>query len=174
MQSLIPVTTGLARGVERLLPALAGRVTAKSIRVPVANVSAIDMVVTLGRPADAAAVNALLHRAAEADPLGVLACSDEAHASIDFNHSPHSAIIDTSQTRLAGDNMLNLLVWFDNEWGFANRMLELAHYWLSGSRLTVPGGPGAALRPAGGLPAADQAAAPDANSRDGDARPMAG
>ena len=130
MQSLIPVATGLARGVERLLPALAGRVTAKSIRVPVANVSAIDLVATLARPASVAAIHACLRRAASAEFSGQLACSEEPHASIDFNHAPQSAIVDTTQTRLSGERLLNLLIWFDNEWGFANRMLELADYWL--------------------------------------------
>lgn len=131
MQSLIPVATGLARGVERLLPELAGRVTAKSIRAPVPNVSAIDLVATLRRPASATAINELLRRAASADFRGQLACSDEPHASIDFNHSPHSAIVDTTQTRMSGDRLANLLIWFDNEWGFANRMLELADCWGS-------------------------------------------
>lgn len=129
MQSLIPVATGLARGVERLLPGLVGRVTAKSIRVPVPNVSAIDLVATFRRPVTVAAINACLRRAASADFSAQLACTDDPHASIDFNHSPHSAIIDTTQTRMSGERLGNLLIWFDNEWGFANRMLELADYW---------------------------------------------
>ena len=62
---------------------------------------------------------------------GLLACSDEAHASIDFNHDPHSAIIDCSQTRTVGPNMLNLVVWFDNEWGFASRMVDVTRRWLA-------------------------------------------
>lgn len=145
MQSLIPVATGLARGVERLLPALAGRVAAKSIRAPVPNVSAIDLVASLRRPASAAAINALLHRAASADFSGSLACSDEPHASIDFNHSPQSAIVDTTQTRMSGERLANLLIWFDNEWGFANRMLELARHWgrvVRGTAQTQPVGLG--------------------------------
>jgi glyceraldehyde 3-phosphate dehydrogenase/D-erythrose 4-phosphate dehydrogenase len=129
MQSLIPVATGLARGVERLLPALAGRVTAKSIRVPVPNVSAIDLVATFARPTTAAAINDCLCRAASTDFSGQMACSNEPHASIDFNHSPHSAIVDMMQTRMSGERLANLLIWFDNEWGFASRMLELADYW---------------------------------------------
>ena len=131
MQSLIPVTTGLARGVARLLPALSGRIEAKSIRVPVANVSAIDLVATLAQPTRIAEVHECLHRAVRVDFSGRIACSDEPHASIDFNHSPQSAIIDTTQTHLAGDRLLNLLVWFDNEWGFANRMLDVAAHWLA-------------------------------------------
>jgi glyceraldehyde 3-phosphate dehydrogenase/D-erythrose 4-phosphate dehydrogenase len=141
MQSMVPVATGLARGIERLLPGLAGRVTAKSIRIPVTNVSAIDLVLSLRTETDAAAINALLHRAASADFAGLLAVSDEPHASIDFNHSPQSAIIDAGQTRVAG-RMANLLVWFDNEWGFANRMLDLAAFWLRRTQPAEAGAPG--------------------------------
>lgn len=129
MQSMIPVSTGLARGVERLMPELAGRVQAKAIRVPVLNVSAIDLAVTLGTEVGAAELNARLAAAAERAP-GLLAYSDEPHASIDFNHNAHSAIVDGGQTRVSpGSRLAGLLVWFDNEWGFANRMLELAAYW---------------------------------------------
>lgn len=129
MQSMIPVSTGLARGVTRLLPALAGRIEAKAIRVPIANVSAIDALIATERPLGAAAANALLGAAAAGSAQRLLACTDEAHASIDFNHDPHSAIIDLSQTRQVGDRLLNLLLWFDNEWGFANRMLDVACHW---------------------------------------------
>ncbi|MFA5123897.1 type I glyceraldehyde-3-phosphate dehydrogenase [Zavarzinia sp.] len=129
MQSMIPVATGLARGVARLLPQLAGRIEAKSIRVPVTNVSAIDLVATLTRGTQVAEINACLRQAVEAGFPGQLAYSEEAHASIDFNHSPQSAIIDASQTRMSGPHLANLLIWFDNEWGFANRMLELAAFW---------------------------------------------
>jgi D-erythrose 4-phosphate dehydrogenase len=129
MQSMIPVSTGLARGVERLLPELAGRVQAKAIRVPVPNVSAIDLAVTLGRDADAEAINQRLCAAAEGELGGLLACSYEPHASIDFNHNPHSAIVDAGLTRVAGHRLADLLVWFDNEWGFANRMLDVAACW---------------------------------------------
>lgn len=129
MQSMIPVATGLARGVVRLLPALEGRVEAKAIRVPVVNVSAIDMVVSLRRSVKLDAVTALLQRAADGCGSGRMAYTAEPHASIDFNHSVYSAIIDGLQTRLSGDRLLNLLVWFDNEWGFANRMLDVATCW---------------------------------------------
>jgi glyceraldehyde 3-phosphate dehydrogenase/D-erythrose 4-phosphate dehydrogenase len=129
MQSIIPVATGLARGVARLLPQLADRVEAKSIRVPVTNVSAIDLVATLSRPATVAEINARLQRAINGGFPGQLTYTEEAHASVDFNHSPYSAIIDGSQTRMCGPQLVNVLVWFDNEWGFANRMLELAAFW---------------------------------------------
>jgi D-erythrose 4-phosphate dehydrogenase len=129
MQSLIPVATGLARGVTRLLPELAGRIEAKAIRVPIANVSSIDLAATLLRPATADEINARLRQASLASYPGLLACTEEPHASIDFNHSPQSAIVDVGLTRMSGDRLANLFIWFDNEWGFANRMLELAAYW---------------------------------------------
>ena len=129
MQSIIPVSTGLARGIERLLPQLAGRVQAKAIRVPTLNVSAIDLTISTQRPVSAGAINRLLAEAAHGPLASLIAYSEAAHASIDFNHDPHSAIIDGSQTRCAGSHLVNLFVWFDNEWGFANRMLEVASDW---------------------------------------------
>lgn len=144
MQSMIPVSTGLARGVERLLPQLAGRVQAKSIRVPTINVSAIDLVVQL-RHADAhntaAAVNTLLQSAAAGPWKNLIAYTDQPHASVDFNHDAHSAIVDGSQTLSAGAGLVNLLIWFDNEWGFANRMLDVARHWLNQAAEGVPDKP---------------------------------
>ncbi len=134
MQSIIPVSTGLARGIERLLPGLAGRVQAKAIRVPTHNVSAIDMVLTLSRDVDAREVNRTLRAAAEGCYRQLIAYSDEPHASIDFNHDPHSAIVDGAQTRMVGPRMLNLMIWFDNEWGFANRMVDVTRCWLTRMR----------------------------------------
>jgi len=128
MQSIIPVATGLAQGVERLLPQLAGKVQAKAIRVPILNVSAIDLMVKLGRDIPAQELNALLIESTNRYP-GLLAYSNHPHASVDFNHNPHSAIIDGSQTRTNGDGFANVFVWFDNEWGFANRMLDVAKAW---------------------------------------------
>lgn len=131
MQSMIPVATGLARGVERLLPQLAGRVQAKAIRVPILNVSAIDLVVRLERDVSAGELNSLFRQAAQSGLRALLAYSDDPHASVDFNHNPHSATVDGSQTRTIGTRMANLFIWFDNEWGFANRMLDVAHHWSS-------------------------------------------
>ncbi|ATE62524.1 erythrose-4-phosphate dehydrogenase [Thauera sinica] len=134
MQSIIPVSTGLARGVERLLPALAGRVQAKAIRVPTHNVSAIDMVLSVERDVGAARINELLREAASGPYAGLIAWSDEPHASIDFNHDAHSAIVDGGQTRMIGPRLVNLVIWFDNEWGFANRMTDVARHWLQATR----------------------------------------
>ncbi|HJV80430.1 type I glyceraldehyde-3-phosphate dehydrogenase [Noviherbaspirillum sp.] len=128
MQSIIPVSTGLAKGVERLMPQLAGRVQAKAMRVPVINVSAIDLVVSFAHDVSIEQINALFSNASS-EHAGLFAYSDDPHASVDFNHNPHSAIVDGSQTRTIGPRIANMLVWFDNEWGFANRLLDVAHVW---------------------------------------------
>lgn len=138
MMSMIPVSTGLARGVERLLPRLSGKVQAKAVRVPTLNVSAIDLVVSTEKPLDAGAVNRLLREAASGPWASLIAVSGEPHASIDFNHDPHSAIVDVSQTRTAGDHLINLLIWFDNEWGFASRMIDVARHWLNAAAGAAP------------------------------------
>lgn len=125
-QSIIPVDTGLARGIERILPALGGRFEAQAMRVPVVNVSAIDLSILVERDVSRAEVNALLREAALASLPNVLACTDEPLASCDFNHDPRSAIVDLGQTRVGGKRLVKVLTWFDNEWGYANRMLDVA------------------------------------------------
>jgi D-erythrose 4-phosphate dehydrogenase len=131
-QSVIPVSTGLARGIERLLPELAGRIQAKAIRVPTVNVSCLDITLQTARDTSAAEINAVLRQAAETGPLrGLLAYTELPHASCDFNHDAHSAIVDGSQTRVSGPRLVNLLAWFDNECGFANRMLDVAEHFLA-------------------------------------------
>lgn len=137
-QSMIPVSTGLARGIERLLPELHGRIQAKAIRVPTLNVSCLDITLQTARDTTAAEVNQLLRTASEAGPLkGLLAYTELPHASCDFNHDAHSAIVDGSQTRVSGPRLVNLLTWFDNEWGFANRMLDVAEQFLAVSTPSV-------------------------------------
>lgn len=130
MQSMVPVSTGLAKGVERLLPQLVNKVQAKAIRVPILNVSAIDLMVSLRRTTSKEEVNSLFIQAAQRQPE-ILAYSDRPHASIDFNHDAHSAIIDGSQTCTNQDGLVNLFIWFDNEWGFANRMVEISQLWAT-------------------------------------------
>ncbi|MGV8841746.1 MAG: erythrose-4-phosphate dehydrogenase [Pseudomonas sp.] len=140
-QSVIPVSTGLARGIERLLPELTGRIQAKAVRVPTLNVSCLDITLLMARDTDAAEINRLLREAAQSGPLkGLLAYTELPHASCDFNHDPHSAIVDGSQTRVSGPRLVNLLAWFDNEWGFANRMLDVAEHYLRVA--TAPEGAG--------------------------------
>lgn len=130
MQSIVPVATGLAQGVERLLPQLTGHVKAKAIRVPILNVSAIDLMVSLKHDISADDINSLFILAAQRYPH-TLAYTDRPHASVDFNHDPHSAIIDGSQTRTNGDGFVNMFIWFDNEWGFANRLIDITQVWAT-------------------------------------------
>lgn len=128
MQSIVPVATGLAQGVERLLPSLHGKVQAKAIRVPILNVSGIDLMLKLAQDVCTSSLNATLTELSRRSP-GLIAYSNHPHASIDFNHNPNSVIIDGSQTRTNGDGFANLFLWFDNEWGFANRMLDATLAW---------------------------------------------
>ncbi|SDH63072.1 D-erythrose 4-phosphate dehydrogenase [Pseudomonas flavescens] len=138
-QSVIPVSTGLARGIERLLPELAGRIQAKAIRVPTVNVSCLDITLQTARDTSSEEINRILRMASEQGPLqGLLAYTELPHASCDFNHDPHSAIVDGSQTRVSGPRLVNLLAWFDNEWGFANRMLDMAVHFLDAAASLSP------------------------------------
>jgi D-erythrose 4-phosphate dehydrogenase len=131
MQSIIPVDTGLALGIDRLLPELTGRFQAQAMRVPTVNVSVIDLSVMLNKNVDTAAVNAALSEAAEGFLDGVLGYTEEPLASCDFNHDPRSGIVDASQTRVSQQKLVKVLIWFDNEWGYANRMLDTLLHWCS-------------------------------------------
>ena len=126
MQSIIPVDTELARGIERILPHLQGLLKAQAIRVPTVNVSAMDLTVSLKRSATSEQINETLRDFAKELPPNVLGVSDELLASCDYNHDPRSAVVDSNQTRVAPNNLVKLLVWFDNEWAYANRMLDVA------------------------------------------------
>lgn len=125
-QSIIPVNTGLHIGIARLMPHLEGKIESLHLRVPTINVSALDISVQLRDNVDAQQVNQLLQQASVQQFPNILGITFEAHASVDFNHDPRSGIIDASQTRVSDGHLLKLLVWFDNEWGFANRMLDTA------------------------------------------------
>lgn len=129
MQSIIPVDTGLALGIDRILPELTGRFQAQAMRVPTVNVSAIDLSVMLDAEVDTAAVNAALESAANGSLDGVLGYTEEPLASCDFNHDPRSGIVDASQTRVSQQKLVKVLIWFDNEWGYANRMLDTLLSW---------------------------------------------
>lgn len=127
VQSIIPVDTEIDKGIGRILPHLDGRFTAQAMRVPTVNVSAIDLTVTVSRPASMQLVNEAIKAAAAASTPDVLACTDEPLASCDFNHDPRSAIVDLGQTRVSGQHLIKVLTWFDNEWAYANRMLDVAN-----------------------------------------------
>lgn len=129
IQSMIPVDTQLARGISRLLPDLNGRIEAQAMRVPTQNVSAIDLSMTIRQEVSPEGINSLLKDAAEGDLKGILGYTEEPLASCDFNHDPHSGIVDASQTRVAGKRLVKVLVWFDNEWGYANRMIDILLHW---------------------------------------------
>lgn len=131
LHNIVPVETGLARGIERLLPHMEGRFSSVAMRVPTLNVSAIDMVVNVGTATSVEAVNMLLESTAGGPLKGILGYTDELLASSDFNHDAHSGIVDGGQTRVTGGTMVKVLCWFDNEWGFANRMLDVSQRWLS-------------------------------------------
>ena len=126
MQSIIPVDTELARGIERILPHLQGLLEAQAIRVPTVNVSAMDLTVSLNCSATSEQINEALRDFAKELPPNVLGVSDELLASCDYNHDLRSAVVDCNQTRVAPNNLVKLLVWFDNEWAYANRMLDVA------------------------------------------------
>jgi D-erythrose 4-phosphate dehydrogenase len=128
-QSIIPVDTALAKGIERILPALAGRFTAQALRVPTLNVSAMDLTVQVSQATSEQAVNRILREAAASRYHGVLGFTIEPLASCDFNHDPRSSIVDASQTRVSGEHLVKVLTWFDNEWAYANRMLDVAAWW---------------------------------------------
>ena len=124
--SIIPVDTGLAVGIQRILPALAGKLTAHAIRVPTLNVSAMDLSVVTERPVSREAANAALSAAADGPLAGILGYTEAPLASCDFAQQTESGIVDASQTDVAADNLLRVLIWFDNEWAYAHRLLDIA------------------------------------------------
>lgn len=124
--SIIPVDTKLALGIERIMPHLAGRFEAIAVRVPTLNVTAMDLSVTLHQDVSIYDINRVLRAASEGALLNILDYTEEPLVSVDFNHDPHSCIVDGSQTRVSHKRLVKCLVWCDNEWGFANRMLDTA------------------------------------------------
>jgi glyceraldehyde 3-phosphate dehydrogenase len=125
-QSMIPTSTGAARAVGLVLPQLKGRLDGSAIRVPTPNVSAVDLCFLPTRSASVEAVNAALRAAATGEMARVLGVCDRPLVSVDFNHDPRSSIFATDQTRMTEGGMMRVLSWYDNEWGFSNRMLDTA------------------------------------------------
>lgn len=123
-QSIIPVDTRLAAGIERILPKFAGKFEAIAVRVPTINVTAMDLSVTLDTNVNINDVNDALKKAREGRLSGILGYSEAPLVSVDFNHDPHSCIVDGTQTRVSHGQLVKTLVWCDNEWGFANRMID--------------------------------------------------
>jgi glyceraldehyde 3-phosphate dehydrogenase len=124
--SMIPTSTGAARSLGDVLPQLKGKMNGSAIRVPTANVSVIDLGFTAERDTSTAEINQLLTDAASGPLKGVLAVNNLPLVSIDFNHDPHSAIADLTQSYVMNKRLVRVLAWYDNEWGFSCRMLDNA------------------------------------------------
>lgn len=127
--NMIPTSTGAARAVGLVLPELKGKLDGTSIRVPTPNVSLVDLKFDAGRATTAEEVNAAVTEAANGRLKGVLAVSDEPLVSSDFNHNPHSSIFDLTGTQIIDGTLVRIMTWYDNEWGFSNRMSDTAVAW---------------------------------------------
>jgi glyceraldehyde 3-phosphate dehydrogenase len=124
--SMIPTTTGAARAVGEVLPQLKGKLDGSAVRVPTPNVSLVDLTFQAGRSVTRDEVNAALKAAANGELKGILDFTDEPLVSIDFNHNPASSTIDSLETAVIGGDMVRVVSWYDNEWGFSNRMADTA------------------------------------------------
>jgi len=124
--SMIPTSTGAARAVGLVLPDLDGRLDGVAVRVPTPNVSCVDLTFEAARDTSAEEINAAMAEAAAGPLVGILGVTDEKLVSSDFNHDPRSSIFATDQTRVMDGSMVRVLAWYDNEWGFSNRMAEVA------------------------------------------------
>ncbi|MBW2312896.1 MAG: type I glyceraldehyde-3-phosphate dehydrogenase [Deltaproteobacteria bacterium] len=125
--SMIPTSTGAARALGLVLPQLKGKLDGYAMRVPTPDVSAVDLSLELGAETDAGAINDALRQAAAGPMSGVLAVCDDPCVSIDFQGDPHSSIVDAAQTQVMGGNFAKLLAWYDNEWGYTCRVVDLAN-----------------------------------------------
>lgn len=127
-QSIIPTTTGAAKSISKVLPQLEGKMHGLALRVPTINVSLVDLVVDLKREVTANEVNQAFIDAANGPLKGILDVTDEPLVSVDFNTNEHSAIIDMLSTMVVGPNKVKVLAWYDNEWGYSCRIVDLAKY----------------------------------------------
>jgi glyceraldehyde 3-phosphate dehydrogenase len=124
--SMIPTTTGAAKAVGLVLPELAGKLDGSSIRVPTPNVSVVDFKFVAKRKTDASEVREIVKRAAEQQLKGILGYTEDPNVSIDFNHDPHSSVFAMDQVKVIDGNFVRVVSWYDNEWGFSNRMVDTA------------------------------------------------
>ncbi|HXN11311.1 MAG TPA: type I glyceraldehyde-3-phosphate dehydrogenase, partial [Steroidobacteraceae bacterium] len=128
--SMIPTKTGAASAVGLVLPELQGKLDGFAIRVPTINVSLVDLSFTARRATTVEEINGLMKAAAAAGPLkGILGYNDGPLVSIDFNHDPHSAVYDATMTKVIGGSLVKVCGWYDNEWGFSNRMIDTTLAW---------------------------------------------
>jgi glyceraldehyde 3-phosphate dehydrogenase len=126
--SIIPTTTGAATAVGEVMPELKGRLDGISMRVPTPNVSCVDLVANVEKPATAETINAAFKKAADGALKGILEYVEEPLVSIDFRGNPHSSIIDAPYTKVMGDSFIKVLSWYDNEWGYSNRCVDLLRF----------------------------------------------
>lgn len=126
--SIIPTTTGAAKAVALVLPELEGKLNGFAMRVPTPNVSVVDLVAELDKAATVEEINGALKAAAEGELKGILAYSQEPLVSSDYNGNPHSSIVDALSTMIIEGNLVKVVAWYDNEWGYSNRVVDLADY----------------------------------------------
>ena len=126
--SMIPTTTGAAKAVSLVIPELKGKLDGMAIRVPTPNVSVVDLTAELSRSATAEEINAAMKKASEGPMKGILQYVDEPLVSVDFNHDPASSSFDALSTKVLGGKMVKVLSWYDNEWGYSCRLVDLAKY----------------------------------------------
>ncbi len=129
--SMIPTSTGAAKAVGLVLPHLKGKLDGSAIRVPTPNVSVVDLVFIAKKSTTADEVNALIKEAAEGELKGIMAYNTAPLVSIDFNHDAHSSTFDGTQTQVIDGTMVRIIAWYDNEWGFSNRMSDTANAWMA-------------------------------------------
>jgi glyceraldehyde 3-phosphate dehydrogenase (phosphorylating) len=126
--SMVPTSTGAAKAIGLVLPMLNGKLDGIAIRVPTPNVSVVDLTATVERDADESSVNAAMKKAAEGELRGILAYSDEPLVSVDFNGNPHSSIFDAPLTKVLGKRLVKIFSWYDNEWGYSNRLADVTAF----------------------------------------------
>ena len=126
--SMVPTSTGAAKAIGLVLPMLNGKLDGIAIRVPTPNVSVVDLTATVERDADENSINAAMKKAAEGELRGILAYSDEPLVSIDFNGNPHSSIFDAPLTKVLGKRLVKIFSWYDNEWGYSNRLADVTAF----------------------------------------------
>ena len=124
--SMIPTSTGAASAIGLVLPELKGKLDGYAMRVPTSDVSVVDLSVKLAKSTDADAINAAMKAAADGPLKGILAYTDEPLVSVDFLGNPHSSILDALSTKVIDGNFAKVLSWYDNEWGYSNRVVDLA------------------------------------------------
>jgi glyceraldehyde 3-phosphate dehydrogenase len=124
--SMIPTSTGAAKAIGLVLPELKGKLDGVAIRVPTPNVSVVDLKIIAKRATDAKEINAAMKRASEQQLKGILGYTTAPNVSIDFNHDPHSSTFHEDQTKVQNGTLVRVMSWYDNEWGFSNRMADTA------------------------------------------------